>query len=120
MIRLIGNQHFVSTLLGLVLIFGFSAELALSASFIDLGQISSSSSDLNSESTALETNIESSKSVSTSVTDTVYRQTGKLLGIITIHFEVKALNHSDGRLELKSPWYAFLVRSKHIETRTEN
>lgn len=99
------------------MVFGFSVEAALGASFIDLGHISSS--NLNSQSSVeVQTSVESASDVSISHTDIAYKQSGRVLGVIPISFQVKAVTYADGRLELKSPWYAFLITRKHIMTTT--
>lgn len=112
--RLLRNQRHTSIIIGLALAFGFSTEMALGASFIDLGQVNNSK--LDASSSFMDSEIED-KNLATE-TQTVYRQSGNLFGVIPMSFSVKAIMYSDGRLELRNPWYAFLLTKKRVKVGT--
>jgi hypothetical protein len=48
-----------------------------------------------------------------------YSQKGRLFSLFPVHFDVVAITHADGRVELKSPWYTFLVRDNRKELEAE-
>ena len=98
--------------LSLLLSLVFPASGVLGASYIDLGELGV----IYGPPQNTKTNVSTTTNLTTSNRiEVVYKQSGKILAIFPITFEARVVAHVNGEIEIRYPWYSFLM----IDNKTE-
>jgi hypothetical protein len=111
------TPRYPSIIMGLVVFYVLTTEISFATSYIDLGQINT----VNIERSEITKDEEDASALlfADDYVEIVYQRHGHLFSFIPVHFNVRATAYLDGKVEVRSPWYIFLVREEGSELKAE-